>query len=61
VSVTLTGLVLFAGGAIKSRLTRRHWLRSGLEIFALGAFAGIAGYFFGTLLPSALGIAGVAG
>jgi VIT1/CCC1 family predicted Fe2+/Mn2+ transporter len=61
VSVFLTGLVLFAGGAIKSRLTGRHWVRSGLEIFALGAFAGIAGYFFGTLLPSALGIAGVAG
>jgi VIT1/CCC1 family predicted Fe2+/Mn2+ transporter len=60
-SVFVTGLVLFAGGAIKSRLTGRHWLRSGLEIFALGAFAGIAGYFFGTLLPSALGIAGVAG
>jgi len=25
-----------------------------------GAVAGIAGYFFGTLLPAALGVAGVA-
>jgi hypothetical protein len=32
-----------------------------LEIFGLGAIAGIAGYAFGTLLPSALGVAGVSG
>jgi vacuolar iron transporter family protein len=59
VSVALTALTLFGMGALKSRWTRRHWLLSGLEIFALGAFAGIAGYFFGTLLPAALGVAGV--
>jgi VIT1/CCC1 family predicted Fe2+/Mn2+ transporter len=53
--------MLFAMGALKSRWTRRHWLPSGLEIFVLGAIAGIAGYFFGTLLPSFLGVAGVAG
>jgi|ERR1051326_3916346 VIT1/CCC1 family predicted Fe2+/Mn2+ transporter len=61
VSVGLTALALFGMGALKSRFTRRRWFRSGLEIFALGAFAGIAGYFFGTLLPAALGVAGVAG
>jgi VIT1/CCC1 family predicted Fe2+/Mn2+ transporter len=59
VSVALTALTLFGMGALKSRWTRRHWLLSGLEIFGLGAFAGIAGYFFGTLLPAALGVAGV--
>ena len=59
VSVPLTALTLFGMGALKSRWTRRHWLLSGLEIFGLGAFAGIAGYFFGTLLPAALGVAGV--
>jgi VIT1/CCC1 family predicted Fe2+/Mn2+ transporter len=53
--------MLFAMGAFKSRWTGRHWLPSGLEIFALGAFAGIAGYFFGTLLPAALGVAGIPG
>jgi len=58
-SVPLTAMTLFGMGALKSRWTRRHWLRSGLEIFGLGAFAGIAGYFFGTLLPAALGVAGV--
>lgn len=58
-SVGLAAVMLFAMGAIKSRWTRRSWLVSGLEIFALGAFAGIAGYFFGTLLPKALGVAGI--
>ena len=29
--------------------------------FALGAVAGVAGYFFGTLLPAALGVAGIPG
>ena len=61
VSVALAAAMLFGMGAVKSRWTRRSWLASGLEIFALGAFAGIAGYFFGTLLPAALGVAGVAG
>jgi vacuolar iron transporter family protein len=60
-SVGLAALVLFGMGAIKSRWTRRSWLASGLEIFALGAFAGVAGYLFGTLLPSALGVAGIPG
>src|ERR1051326_5492659 len=61
VSVGLAAVLLFAMGALKSRWTRRNWFVSGLEIFALGAFAGIAGYFFGTLLPAALGVAGVSG
>jgi VIT1/CCC1 family predicted Fe2+/Mn2+ transporter len=59
VSVALSALVLFGMGALKSRWTRKPWLRSGLEIFALGAFAGVAGYFCGTVLPAALGVAGL--
>jgi len=59
VSVLLTGLALFAMGVIKSRWTRRHWLPSGVEIMALGAFAGVAGYLFGSVLPALLGVAGV--
>jgi predicted membrane protein (TIGR00267 family) len=61
VSMGLTAGALFGMGVAKSRFTRRNWLRSGLEIFALGAFAGIAGYFFGTLLPAVLGVAGIPG
>lgn len=59
-SVILTGVGLFTMGVVKSRWTRRHWLPSGLEIVALGAIAGAAGYVFGTVLPALLGVAGVA-
>jgi VIT1/CCC1 family predicted Fe2+/Mn2+ transporter len=54
-SLIATGAVLFAIGVAKSRWTRRGWLRSGIEILLLGAFAGVAGYFFGDLLPAILG------
>ena len=56
VSLLATGAVLFAVGVVKSRWTRRDWIRSGVEILAIGAFAGIAGYFFGNLLPVLLGV-----
>jgi VIT1/CCC1 family predicted Fe2+/Mn2+ transporter len=55
VSVLATGAVLFAIGAVKSRWTRRQWFRSGVEILLLGALAGVAGYFFGNILPALLG------
>jgi VIT1/CCC1 family predicted Fe2+/Mn2+ transporter len=54
-SVLATAAFLFGIGVVKSRWTQRPWLRSGLEILLLGAFAGIAGYFFGNLLPGILG------
>jgi len=55
-AVVASGAVLFGIGVLKSRWTRRAWLRSGLEILVLGAFAGIAGFFFGNLLPTLLGV-----
>jgi vacuolar iron transporter family protein len=61
ISIGVTGLGLFVMGVVKSRWTRRHWLPSGLEIVALGALAGAAGYVFGTVLPGLLGVAGIAG
>lgn len=54
-SVAATLAVLFSIGALKSRWTHRSWWASGLEILALGAVAGIAGYFFGSILPVLLG------
>ena len=54
-----TGLVLFGIGVVKSRWTHRSALSSGLEVLALAAFAGIAGYLFGTVLPQLLGVAGI--
>jgi VIT1/CCC1 family predicted Fe2+/Mn2+ transporter len=55
-SVIATGLVLFGIGVVKSRWTRRSWLRSGGEILLLGAVAGIAGFLFGDILPGLLGV-----
>ena len=55
-SVVATGAVLFGIGVLKSRWTRRGWLVSGVEILLLGAFAGVAGFFFGNLLPGLLGV-----
>jgi VIT1/CCC1 family predicted Fe2+/Mn2+ transporter len=54
-SVLATLAVLFGIGVIKSRWTHRSWLSSGLEILVLGAIAGVAGYFFGSILPILLG------
>ena len=61
VSVLATLGVLFGIGVLKSRWTHRHWLPSGVEILAIGAVAGIAGYFFGSVLPVLLGAPAVAG
>ncbi len=55
-SVVATGAVLFGIGVVKSRWTRRRWLRSGAEILLLGAVAGIAGFLFGDILPGLLGV-----
>jgi VIT1/CCC1 family predicted Fe2+/Mn2+ transporter len=59
VSIGLSAVVMFALGVWKSRLTKRSWLRSGLEILALVAGAAIAGSFFGSILPGLLGVAGI--
>ena len=55
ISVAATLVVLFGIGAVKSRWTHRSWWASGMEILMLGAIAGIAGYFFGSILPVLLG------
>lgn len=59
VGAIATGAVLFGIGVVKSRWTHRGALASGLEVLGLAAFAGIAGYVFGTVLPSILGVAGI--
>ena len=59
VALVLTGAVLFGIGVIKTRWTQRSALASGLEVLALAAVAGIAGYLFGTVLPQLLGVAGI--
>lgn len=55
VSLALAGAVLFAIGAGKALIARRNPLASGLEVVALGAFSGGAGYFLGSVFPTLLG------
>ncbi len=52
-------IVVFLIGVVKTRWTMRNPLRSGLEVVLLAAFAGIAGYLFGSVLPVVLGVNGV--
>lgn len=59
VATVATAAVLFGIGAIKARWTGRRWWRSGLEVVALAAVAGVAGYLFGTVLPGMLGVTGI--
>jgi vacuolar iron transporter family protein len=61
ISGLLTMAVLFGIGVVKSRWTHRSWLGSGLEILVIGAVAGVAGYFFGSILPGLLGVPDVSG
>jgi vacuolar iron transporter family protein len=61
VSVLATAGVLFAIGVVKTRWTRANPLGSGLEILLIGAFAGVVGYFFGSILPTLLGAPAVGG
>lgn len=55
VSVVATAAVLFAIGVVKTRWTHANPIGSGLEILLIGAFAGVVGYFFGSILPTLLG------
>ena len=61
IAVAFSAVVMFALGVAKSRLTGRNPIRSGLEIVALVLAASVGGWIFGSLLPRALGLAGVSG
>jgi VIT1/CCC1 family predicted Fe2+/Mn2+ transporter len=52
-SVALSVAALFIVGAWKTTVTKRPWLRSGLEMLFIGLLAAAAGYAFGILYPGA--------
>ena len=58
-AIVLSIVVMFGLGVAKSRLTGRNPVRSGLEIVALVLAASAGGWIFGSLLPHALGFAGI--
>jgi len=43
---------LFGVGASKATFTRRSWIRSGLEMMAIGTLASVATYAIGLLIPA---------
>ncbi len=44
VATALTMMTLFAVGSLRTLVTRRGWLRSGMEMFAVGAAAALVAY-----------------
>jgi len=47
ISVIATAVSLFTVGALRTFITKKHWLISGLEMFAVGAIASFTAYFAG--------------
>jgi VIT1/CCC1 family predicted Fe2+/Mn2+ transporter len=58
-AIVISVVAMFFLGVAKSRLTLRNPIRSGLEIVALVLAASAGGFIFGSLLPRALGFAGI--
>ncbi|MGH7275013.1 MAG: VIT1/CCC1 transporter family protein [Nitrospiria bacterium] len=56
VSVGITILTLFGVGALKSKVTRKNPVRSGLEIVLIGTFSALLGYLIGKIAASLYGI-----
>ncbi|MBI4181430.1 MAG: VIT1/CCC1 transporter family protein [Candidatus Aenigmarchaeota archaeon] len=50
-AISLAGIFLL--GAAKTRVTKRNWIRSGLEMLTLGFIAALATYWLGTFIGGA--------
>jgi VIT1/CCC1 family predicted Fe2+/Mn2+ transporter len=51
ISTVATLLSLFGVGALKTLFSQKSWIRSGLEMMAIGAAASVITYLIGLLLP----------
>lgn len=49
-SALVTASALFGIGALRTLVTNRHWLRSGVEMLAVGGMASMAAYLVGILV-----------
>lgn len=49
ISILATMLALFIFGAEKTRITKKSWFKSGVEMTAIGAIAALAGYLVGVI------------
>jgi len=50
ITTTLTGVTIFAMGALKSKVTEANWMRSGIEMFLIGGLAAAVAYYVGYYL-----------
>ncbi len=55
-SVIGTIAALFIFGSVKSLITKRSWIRSGVEMTAVGLIAALAGYLVGLVAKTYFGI-----
>jgi VIT1/CCC1 family predicted Fe2+/Mn2+ transporter len=55
-SILFTVFALFGLGALKAKFANLHYIKSGLQILAIGTLSGLGGYLLGTVLPKLLGI-----
>jgi len=60
-SLVLSTIVLFAVGAYKAKITVGSWVKSGIEMAAVGMLAAITGYFVGKFLGGWFGLRSVPG
>jgi len=55
-SLLFTGVALFLLGGAKTTITRKSWVKSGLEVLAIGALAAGAGHLIGLFLKRFVGV-----
>lgn len=53
-SITFTALALFSVGALRTFITKKHWLIAGLEMLFVGAIAAIVAYTTGYFIDQKL-------
>jgi len=58
-SLIISTLVLFGVGVYKAKITVGNWLKSGIEMAAVGMIAALVGYLVGKLLGDFFGLKGL--
>jgi VIT1/CCC1 family predicted Fe2+/Mn2+ transporter len=58
-SLILSTLVLFGVGVYKAKITVGNWLKSGIEMAAVGMIAALVGYLVGKVLGDWFGLKGM--
>jgi VIT1/CCC1 family predicted Fe2+/Mn2+ transporter len=53
-SIIMTGFALFIVGSLRSIVTRKNWLKSGLEMLGIGAIAAFAAYGVGFFIQNVI-------